>query len=126
MVDVFTTLIDQSVCVLHNRSEHHRLVVVLKEQVTAAEEFIKNVVATKGLPKNSMMLFLWDVYSKHCDAELNALIAEKFPSRIVSYIPANLTELCQPLDRCFNATHKSCIAELKNKHNTEKVFYQLN
>lgn len=45
-----------------------------------------------------------------------------FPHIIVLFIPANLTEICQPLDRYFNALMKVLLYALRNTQNAEQVF----
>ena len=93
-------------------------------QVRAAEEWRKSLCERHGFPLDSCMLILWDVYSKHRDGVLLAWMKEEFPCLIVLFIPANLTELLQPLDCFLNAKFKLLIAALLNAQNAERIASQ--
>jgi len=79
----------------------------MQDQLVAIEEYRRKTVAAKGLPEDSKMLILWDVYCRHRDEDLKEFMSQHMPNIIVIYIPANLTEICQPLDRYFNALLKT-------------------
>ena len=76
------------------------------EQVLKVEKYCQRVVQQKNLDKDSKLLILWDVYCRHHDNDLIMFRKTKLPNLIVVFVPVNLTELIQPLDRAFNAQFK--------------------
>ena len=49
------------------------------------------------------------------------LIATEYPHLFILFVPANLTEICQPLDIYFNAEFKTTLASLRN-HRAAKLY----
>jgi hypothetical protein len=90
----------------------------MREQVEEANRYHQRVIHEKGLPADQKMLVIWDVYCRHRDADLLTWIKEKFPNLILLFIPANLTELCQPLDLYFNALFKTKLNRFMAEHVT--------
>ena len=74
----------------------------------------------KGLESDQKMIILWDVYCRHRDPDLLELIQEEYPHIVLLHIPANLTEICQPLDIYFNSQFKVKLASLRNKRVAEQ------
>jgi len=95
----------------------------MKVQVEAVEIYRKQVVAEKGLHQDQKMVILWDVYCKHCAPELlDHILKEVYPHIIILFIPANLTEIAQPLDMYFNGQFKMFLAEIRNIRIAELFF----
>jgi hypothetical protein len=70
----------------------------MKEQVCKLERYRQKVMEKKGLDKDAKVLMIWDVYCGHRDANLRVFLQTTYPHIIVLFVPANLTEFCQPLD----------------------------
>ena len=94
----------------------------MREQVTFIENYRVRMCFTNGWEHDSKLLILWDVYVRHRDQDLVVWMRITFPNIIVLFIPANLTEICQPLDRYFNALMKTILYTLRNTQNAEQVF----
>ena len=60
--------------------------------------------------------------ARHRDADFVSWMKCSFPHMIFLFVPANLIEMCQPLDRCFNSLMKSLLRALQNVQNVEHVF----
>ena len=88
----------------------------MKEQIVEADRYHKEVINKKGLDANQKMLIIWDVYCRHRDADLLEWIRKEYPNIIILFIPANLTEICQPLDIYFNALFKTILNRLMSQH----------
>ena len=86
----------------------------MRDQVAQVERYRQEVVAEKGYDADQKMIILWDVYCRHRDRDLLDHIKEDYPNIIVPFVPANLTELCQPLDIYFNAEFKMKSATIRN------------
>ena len=61
----------------------------------------------KGYDSAQKMIVLWDVYCRHRDEDLLKMIKEEYANIIVLFVPANLTEICQPLDKVKLANLRS-------------------
>ena len=85
-----------------------------------AESYHRRVIDQKGYNDDRKMLIIWDVYVRHRDQDLLDWIEGSFSHIIVLFIPANLTEICQPLDLYFNAKFKMIYAWIRNKDNAIK------
>mmetsp|Transcript_14770 Transcript_14770/g.22095 ORF Transcript_14770/g.22095 Transcript_14770/m.22095 type:complete len:98 (+) Transcript_14770:240-533(+) len=90
----------------------------MREQLEEANRYHQRVIHEKGLPAEQKMLIIWDVYCRHRDADLLAWIKERFPNILILFIPANLTEMCQPLDLYFIALFKTILNRLMAEHVT--------
>ena len=88
----------------------------MKEQIVEADRYHKEIINEKGLDANQKMLIIWDVYCRHRDADLLEWIRKEYPNIIILFIPANLTEICQPLDIYFNALFKTILNRLMSQH----------
>ena len=84
------------------------------------EDYRKRTVQENELPTDQKMIILWDVYCRHRDEDLLALIRDEYPNIILLFVPANLPEICQPLDIYFNAEFKVTLANLRNKRIAEE------
>lgn len=93
----------------------------MKQQIIALEDHRKRVVARKKLDKDAKVLILWDVYCRHRDADLLDWMKKEFPNIIVIFVPANLTELGQPLDIFFNSMLKTKLYKLRNEQNAAEA-----
>ena len=93
----------------------------MREQIIEVEKFRVSIFIVKGLSKDSKMLILWDVYVRHRDKDFLEWMKCTFVHIIVLFIPANLTEIGQPLDRYFNACLKRMLYQLRNEQNAERV-----
>ena len=97
----------------------------MREQIVELERYRTEVCIRKNLPLSSKLLILWDVYVRHRDPEFMSWIKTTYVHIIVLFIPANLTELVQPLDRWFNAIMKTLQYKLRNEQNADKVYAAL-
>lgn len=87
----------------------------MRAQVTAAEEYRTKVIEENdSLNEDQKMIIVWDVYVRHRDPDLLLWIKETYPHIIILFVPANLTELCQPLDIYFNGEFKMVLANLRS------------
>lgn len=84
----------------------------MREQVVAIERYRKGVIAAdNSLGKDQKMIVIWDVYCRHRDDVLLQWMRTNFPQIVVLFVPANMTEVCQPLDIFFNAPLKMAMAD---------------
>lgn len=84
----------------------------MREQVVAIEKYRKGVIgADSSLGNDQKMIVIWDVYCRHRDDELLQWMRTDFPQIVVLFVPANMTEICQPLDVFFNAPLKTAMAD---------------
>ena len=83
--------------------------------MTELEKYRVRKAKEMELPEDQKIIILWDVYCRHRDACLKAWMQETFPHILVLFVPANLTEKGQPLDRWFNAVLKTLLASLRNE-----------
>ena len=90
------------------------------QQVEKVEEYRVKISNEEGLGDDCKLLILWDVYCRHRDHDLLSTMKDKYPHLLVLFIPANLTELCQPLDIYFNATFKTKMSALMGTHRVEE------
>ena len=97
----------------------------MREQIIEVENYRVATCIAKGLPEDSKMLIMWDVYVRHRDKDFLEWMKGKFLHIIVLFIPANLTEICQPLDRYFNACLKRMLYQLRNEQNADRVVASL-
>ena len=87
----------------------------MRQQIMRAEDYRRQVVEARRLQEDQKMMILWDVYCRHRDKDLLTHIREEYPHIIILFVPANLTDICQPLDIYFNAEFKVTLASLRNK-----------
>ena len=87
----------------------------MRDQVRLVEDYRKKMIEERRLQADQKMIVLWDVYCRHRDTDLLDFIKSEYPNVIVLFVPANLTETCQPLDVCFNSEFKVKLASLRNE-----------
>ena len=87
----------------------------MRQQILHAEQYRQSVIETSGLSPNQKMIILWDIYCRHRNPDLLKLIKEEYPHLVILFVPANLTEICQPVDIYFNAEFKVTLASLRNE-----------
>ena len=83
------------------------------------EDHRKRLVEERNLNLDQKMIILWDVYCRHRDPDLLELIRNEYKHLIILFVPANLTEICQPLDIYFNSEFKVKLASLRNERVAE-------
>lgn len=84
----------------------------MRQQVQAMETYRCQVIADDpALKDDQYMIVIWDVYCRHRDGDLFTWMRKTFVYIIVLFVPANMTEICQPLDVYFNAPLKTRMAD---------------
>ena len=94
----------------------------MRDQVNECESYRRRIVREQNLAEDQRMIVLWDVYVRHRDPELLEWMKNTYPYIVLIFIPANLTELCQPLDIYFNARFKTLLTRLKNEYVTSEFW----
>lgn len=67
------------------------------------------------------MIVLIDVYCRHRDKEFLDLVKQRYPNILLLFVPANITEIGQPLDIYYNASFKMILARLVSYWLTAKL-----
>ena len=78
---------------------------------------IRKAEAVGGLDaEKQILILLWDVYSVHIERYLlDEWMKENVPCILILFVPANMTELCQPLDVGFNFEFKRAVANARKE-----------
>ena len=84
----------------------------MRLQLTELEKYRVSTVAKMKLADNQKMVVLLDVYCRHRDADFLDWVKTDLPNIIIIFVPANITEIGQPLDIYFNAYFKMRLSRL--------------
>jgi hypothetical protein len=88
----------------------------IKELLTHLEAWRVSCVERFDLPPDSKLILMWDVYQEHRDRYLlDTWIPEHLPHFLMIFVPANLTEMGQPLDLGLNFEFKDGVANRRNE-----------
>jgi hypothetical protein len=93
----------------------------MQKLISVLEQHRQRVCEEKGLAADQKMVLLLDVYCRHRDQSLFAYIRAHCPNIIITFVPANLTPLCQPLDVGFNFVFKRNIAQARQQRDMKRV-----
>jgi hypothetical protein len=90
----------------------------IQQVLKRLELYRKATIVKLGLPADQKLLLIWDVYCRHRDHDLlQDFLPAHCPNFIILFVPANMTELAQPLDVGFNFQFKNAIANARNIRN---------
>lgn len=104
--------------ILFGYSENHWVSKqTMRAQVKEVEQYRKKLVEDENLvDEETKVLIIWDVYCRHRDDDLLQWMRQEYPQILLLFVPANLTELCQPLDIYFNARFKTILSRIAGEN----------
>jgi hypothetical protein len=82
----------------------------MQQLISMLEQYRQRVCEEKGLAAEQKMVLRLYVYCRHRDKGFCAYIRAHCPNTTTTFVPVNLTSLCQPLDMGFNFVFKRNIA----------------